>query len=520
MALLTPTRRLVLGGLATAPFVLSTRLRAELTFVDYPFTLGIAAGDAQSDGFVLWTRLAPRPAEPHGGMPVAPVMVDWEVAEDAGFKMIAARGSEKAWPELAHCVHAEVAGLRPGRDYFYRFHCAGSTSLVGRARTLPTPGAKLDRISFAAVGCQHFEAGYYTAYRHVAEEALDFVFHYGDFIYETHADNALNGLSEPIEPVRRYWGHEPYSLDDYRLRYAQELLDTDLQEARMAHPWFCTYDDHEVQNNWASAFDENGTPPEIFLLRRGIALQVWYEHMPVRRSVYPQPDGAVDFRRRADFGDLARLHFPNTRLFRTDQPCGDGFKPACPAMAAAGSQMIDAAQERWIGEGLASSRQRWQGVLQQVMMAPLDRRTADHDAPVPTFNMDSWAGYPTQRERVFDLFGKHPGGNVVVVTGDEHQNYAIDLQHEGRTVASEFVSTSITSGGDGHDVRPGNDRIMADNANLRWTNDRRGYLFSEVTPAAWTGQYKVVAAVSTAGLPIKVAGSWAAETGKAGLVAA
>ncbi len=241
--------------------------------------------------------------------------------------------------------------------------------------------------------------------------------------------------------------------------------------------------------------------------------------MPVRRNAFPQANGIVEFRRRVDYGDLVRMHFPNTRLYRTDQPCGDNFKPACAAMDAPGAQMIDAAQEKWLGEGFASSRQRWQGLAQQVMMAPLDRRSpAETDGSQPIFNMDSWAGYPAQRERLFAMFGQR--GNVVVLTGDEHQNYAIDLTHGGRTVASEFVSTSISSGGDGHDLRPGNERLMADNANLRWTNDRRGYVVSEVTPEAWTGHYRTLDAVSQKGLPVKTAASWVVQAGKAGLVRA
>jgi alkaline phosphatase D len=520
MTLLVPSRRMILGGLAAAPFVWTSRLSAQLAFADFPFTLGVAAGDGSADGFVLWTRLAPRPQEPHGGMPLAPVPVDWEVATDEGFKTVVAKGTEKAWPETAHSVHAEVTGLQPARPYWYRFHAAGATSPIGRALTLPAAGAHLDKVTFAAVGCQHFEAGWYTNYRHVSEETLDFVYHYGDFIYEYHPGFVLDAFERPIDPVRLYWGREPYSLDDYRLRYAQELTDTDLQAARSAHPWFCTYDDHEVQNNWAGQYDEHGTPPEQFLLRRRQALQVWYEHMPVRRSAFPQADGNVEFRRRVDYGNLARMHFPNTRLYRSDQPCNDGFVPACPGMTAPGAQMIDAAQERWLGEGFASSHQRWQGLLQQVMMAPIDRRSPKHDGPVPTLNMDSWAGYPAQRERLFAMMGRHPQGNVVVVTGDEHQNYALDLTSAGRTVASEFVSTSITSGGDGYDTRPGNDRLLADNANLHWTNDRRGYVVSEVTPEAWIGHYKVVDAVTTRGLSIRTAASWAAETGKPGLVKA
>jgi alkaline phosphatase D len=520
MAILTPSRRAVLGGLVAAPFIRpsSAGAASSLRFADFPFTLGVAAGDALPDGFVIWTRLAPSPLEPQGGMPLKPVDVDWEVAEDDGFKTIAAKGTETARPELAHSVHAEVSGLKPGRRYWYRFKCGGEKSLTGTALTLPVPGSKVERVRFASVGCQHFESGWYTAYRHVAEEDLDFVFHYGDYIYEYSPGTVTDAFHRPIDPVRQYVGREPFNLGDYRIRYAQETLDTDLQAARAAHLWFATYDDHEVQNNWAGQWDQNGTPPEYFLLRRAQALQAWYEHMPVRRNAFPQANGIVEFRRRVDYGDLVRMHFPNTRLYRTDQPCGDNFKAACPEMNAPGAQMIDAMQERWLGEGFSSSHQRWQGLAQQVMMAPIDRRAAGGKEAI--LNMDSWAGYPAQRERIFEMFGRHAGGNVVVLTGDEHQNYALDLLSKGKTVASEFVSTSISSGGDGADVRAGNDVLMADNPNLHWTNDRRGYVLSDVTAEAWTGHYRTVDAVTVKGLPAKTAARWAVQAGKTGLVQA
>ncbi|USI72673.1 alkaline phosphatase D family protein [Sphingomonas morindae] len=512
-----PSRRALLGGLVAAPVFLPGLARAaELGFADFPFTLGVSAGDALPDGFVLWTRLAPDPLAPHGGMPMAPVPVNWEVAEDDGFRTIVAKGQETAWPELGHSVHAEVSGLKPGRPYWYRFRCGGELSLAGRAATLPAPGTTVDRVRFAAAGCQHFESGYYTAYRHLAEENdLDFVFHYGDYIYEYSAGVALNGLHQPIDPVRRYLGREPYSLDDYRLRYAQTTLDSDMQAARAAHPWFVSYDDHEVQNNWTGDTDKDDTPAALFRLRRAAALQAWYEHMPVRRSAMPDATGLVEFRRRFDYGTLLRGHLLNTRLYRSDQPCGDGFKPLCTPMT---GDVLGRPQEAWLDQGLATSRQRWQLIAQQVMVAAPDRRTPEHDGPQPTFNMDSWAGYPLAQRRLFDRFAAHRPGNIVVVTGDEHQNWANDLvRDDGRIVASEFVATSISSGGDGYDTRPGNDEIMRHNSFVKWTNDRRGYLLTEVTPDAWTGDFRTVAAVSTAGAPVRTAARWQVAAGQAGL---
>jgi alkaline phosphatase D len=511
----TPSRRTLLGGLVAAPFVLSVRARAELAFTDFPFALGVAAGDMTSDGFILWTRLAPRPLEPHGGMPTKPVTVEWEVAADSRFRQMVAKGSGTAWPELAHSVHVDVTGLKPASRYFYRFRCAGETSIVGTVQTLPPAGTSIERVRFAAVGCQHFEEGWYTAYRDVARQPLDFIFHYGDYIYEEH-DSRPRGLDgRPVAPVRRYSGPSPFSIDDYRVRYAETKLDADLQAAHTSAGWYCTYDDHEVQNNWASAWDQDGDPPEIFVYRRQAALQAWYEHMPVRGK--PSIDGPIDFRRRVDYGGLARFHYPNTRLYRSDQPCGDGFKPDCPDRHAPGLDMLNAAQWSWLDEGFQSSRQRWNLVPQQVMVAMPDRRGAEQTETI--YNMDSWGGYPAAQAHLLDIFARHAPGNIVVVTGDEHRHYANDLIRKDRVVASEFVSTSITSQGDGA-VDSDPQAILAHNGFVKWINDKRGYVLTEITPDACIGDYRVVEAVTRPDMPVTTAARWGVEAGKAGLVKA
>jgi alkaline phosphatase D len=504
---------MLLGGIVAAPFVLSVRARAELAFTDFPFALGVAAGDMTANGFILWTRLAPRPLEPHGGMPTKPVTVGWEVSDDRKFKQILARGTETAWPELAHSIHADVTGLKPATRYFYRFKCAGETSLVGNVQTLPIAGSIVDRVRFAAVGCQHFEEGWYTAYRDVAEKPLDFVFHYGDYIYENH-DARPHGLDgRPVAAVRRYSGPSPFSLDDYRLRYAETKRDADLQAAHASAGWYCTYDDHEVQNNWASIWDEDGDPPEIFLHRRRAALQAWYENMPVRCK--PTSDGLVDFHRRVDYGGLARFHYPDTRLYRSDQPCGDDFKADCAGRHAPGLDMLDAPQWSWLEEGFRSSRQRWNLVPQQVMVAIPDRRETGQAEPI--YNMDSWGGYPAAQAHLLDIFANHKPGNIVVVTGDEHRNHANDLIHRDRIVASEFVSTSITSQGDGAvDSDPA--AILAHNDFVKWINDKRGYVLTEITPDACIGDYRVVEAVTRPNMPISTVARWGVETGRPGLL--
>ena len=164
-----PTRRRLLAGMAmsgglalwgrSAMAQTLGNLVESPAFLVPPFQLGIASGDPAADGFVLWTRLAPEPLAPNGGMIMAPVRVQWEVAEDEGFKTLAAKGDAIAHPELAHAVHVEVTGLRPDRPYWYRFHCGNERSLAGRSRTLPLPGAPTDRARFVVAGCQNYEQG-------------------------------------------------------------------------------------------------------------------------------------------------------------------------------------------------------------------------------------------------------------------------------------------------------------------------------------------------------------------------
>lgn len=514
------TRRQALLGLSATIGVPGV-LRAQTIFVDQPFSLGIASGDPAPDGFVIWTRLAPRPLEPHGGMPMAVFPVDYEIAEDARFTKIVAKGQTAAHPELGHSVHVEVGGLQPDRPYWYRFMAGGERSNPGRARTLPRPGAMRDRVRFVAAGCQDYEDGYYTAYRHIAGEDLDFVWHYGDYIYEYRGRATVLGADGlPIPIVREHVGDEIYSLDDYRRRYAQYKLDPDLQAAHAAHSWWVTWDDHETDNNWASDHDQDGTPPEIFDLRRQAAAQAYYEHMPLRRSAFPHGP-ATQIYRRANYGKLLDVHLLDTRQYRMDQPCDDGFKPLCPEASAGNRTIMGAAEEKWLLEGLSRSAAQWKLIANQVMIMPLDRRTGAGGEPI--FNLDSWAGYPAARTRLLNHIQQHGVRNVVITTGDEHQNYAGELsigKDGSPPVAVEFVATSISSGGDGSDLRPGSDVILANNPHLKFINDQRGYVLCDVDQKGWRTDYKVLDSVRRRDATLTIRQSFAVAPGEARLTPA
>jgi alkaline phosphatase D len=302
------------------------------------FTLGVASGDPWPDGVVLWTRLAPDPLAPLGGMPpdAAPIL-GWEVAEDERFARIAARGGTRVDAVGGFAAHVEVTGLRPGRPYWYRFLLGDEASPVGRTRTAPAPDATPARLRLVDAGCQHLEHGFFTAWRHVAEEEeLDLVFHYGDFIYE-YAGRRPGDPGGFGPAVRTRAGGKCRTLEDFRRRYAQYRADPDLAAAQAAHPFVMSFDDHEAENNWAAAQSEadgrSARQPvamaeDAFLALRAAAFQAWWENMPVRAAQRPAgPDLLAH--RRLRWGRLADLHVLDTRSASTATT-----SPAATAMSA------------------------------------------------------------------------------------------------------------------------------------------------------------------------------------------
>jgi alkaline phosphatase D len=492
---------------------------ADPVFAEYPFQLGIAAGDPAPDGFVIWTRLAPRPLEIGHGMPSAPVPVKWEVATDRGFSNVARKGEAVARPEMGHAVHVEVEGLEPGREYFYRFTAGAERTPWGRAKTAPAAGAAVGRVRFGVLGCQAYEQGFYTAHRKAAAEDFDFVYCYGDYIYEGRGNRTYTGSGGTMENPRQHLGGETYSLDDYRRRYAQYKLDADLQASHAAAAWYVTWDDHEVANNWVSDIDD-GVPPEVFLLRRQAAAQAFYEHMPLRRSAFPR--GAdIQLYRHASWGNLLDLNLLDTRQHRTDQPCGDSWAATCDGVSDPRAQVLGEAQEAWLYRNLERSNARWKVLAQQIMVMDLDRK----EGPEPGYNLDSWAGYRIPRQRLLNRLRDRRIANTIVLTGDEHQNYAGELyvdsrNPEGAPVAAEFVTTSISSSGDGQDQRADGRRYLADNPFLKFNNAQRGYVVCDVTPERWRTEFKVLDKVSERGGTLSTRATFAVASGDGRVVAA
>lgn len=503
--LLTRTDRrrfIAAAGAGAAAIVLGAGPYTEKTYAAhglsaYPFTLGVASGDPTPDGVVLWTRLAPEPLalDGKGGMPNVKVAVRWQVAEDENFRQVVRQGTTWARPELAHSIHVEVGGLRPASWYYYRFEAGSHVSRVGRTRTAPAPGDRVSRLRFAFASCQAKDGGYYTAYQHMAEEDLDFVVHLGDYIYEN-----------PGPAV---------TLDDYRIRHAEYKLDEHLQEAHAAFPWIVTWDDHEVDNDYASLIPWSGSvtrTPEEFLVRRANAYRAYYEHLPLRRSAIPQGP-YMQIYRTLGFGRLVDFHVLDTRQYRDDQ-VADGS----PDRTDPSRSILGAEQERWLHGAIGRSHATWQILAQQIQVTQIDYDLDEGES----YYMDAWDGYAPTRDRLFEAVIGQGVQNFGIIAGDLHQSFASDLKADFRdpdspTLGVEHVGTSISSSGDGTDTTPGIEDVMAANPHVKFNNAQRGYVRCLVTPQLWQADYRVVPYISTPGAEIYTRASFVTETGNPGL---
>jgi alkaline phosphatase D len=498
-------RTFILGSLVTAGAV-ALPIRA-LAGTPNPFTLGVASGEPDSSSVVLWTRLAPSPtnADGQGGMANADVAVDWQVSANASFSPLIATGTVTAHYASAHSVHVVAGGLAADADYYYRFRAQGFISPVGRTRTAPATGTVGRTLTMAFASCSHYESGYYTAYRRIADDQPGLILHLGDYIYE--------GAGSTGKP-RAHLGAECVSLADYRRRYAQYKTDPDLQAAHAVAPWLVVPDDHEVENNYADMVRADNSPvltTAQWTARRTAAYQAYYENMPLRPASAPVGN-SIPLYRRVRWGTLATFHMLDTRQFRDDQACGDGNK-VCADADLAGRTITGAAQEAWLLDGFAQHLGTWDIIGQQIFFA------RDFDT-TGAGNMDAWDGYRASRNRIQQGWVDRSVRNPVVLTGDVHRAFANNLLADyanpaSAVIGTELVATSITSDGDGTGttVIPNG----ATNPHIKFYCDRRGYVRTTITPTQMTADFRSVAMVSEHGAAATTTRSFVIHDGQPGL---
>ena len=465
-----------------------------------PFTLGVASGDPGPGTVVLWTRLAPDPLV-GGGMPADDLDVLWEVAPDDTFAEITASGTTVAAAAYGHSVHVR-AELDPGW-WWYRFRVGGYTSPTGRTRTAPAPGEPTSQVRFASASCQNYQDGWYTAHRDIADQQLDFVVFLGDYMYE---GTGIATVGEN-DTVRTHGTAEVTTLEEYRNRYALYKGDADLQASHASCPWIVTWDDHEVENNYAGLVPQDPADAATFAERRRAAYQVWWEHQPVD---LPPPDGdEFTIHRSATWGDLLDLAVLDGRQYRSDQACGDpslSLDPPCPETFDEARTMLGDEQEAWLLDLLATGTATWQAIAQQTVFGDVTLGGA-------ILNYDQWDGYPAERNRIVDALD--PARNTVVLTGDIHFAGAGTIRQGergvGTPVAVELVATSISSGGRVNPAVTEVVRSIPDIVDVEL--EHRGYILHTVTPEAWSAEYRMVETVKEVGAPMFVHATYVADAG-------
>jgi alkaline phosphatase D len=477
-----------------------------------PFTLGVASGMPSASSVVLWTRLAPQPMTPLGGMPGAPIAVRWELADDERFTTGLRQGEVLALPAHGHSVHVEVTGLPSDRRYFYRFHAGEATSPLGRTRTAPAEDAPAGRLRIALASCQHYEQGAFALHHEISERDLDLVLFVGDYIYES---------TNPRYRLRAHEGPRPSDLAGYRRRHATYKLDPSLQAAHAAHPWLLTWDDHEVENDYAdAASSRTERSAEEFLMLRAAAYKAYFEHMPVSPSMAPV-GAAMTIHAHYRWGQLADLWTLDNRQYRSLPPCsppgraGGRLLTSCDELEDPTRSMFGAMQERWLGDELAASPRTWRLLAQATQIAP----SAIETPLGRSVYSDGWDGYPEARLRLMKAIAGQPQGNVVCLGGDVHRHVAARLRADpmdprSAVVASEFVTSSLTTRGLSEAVLS----MMRSNSPdvLHARGDERGYALLDLTPERMHCEFRATRFPVRADATISTQASYVVERGRPG----
>lgn len=467
-----------------------------------PFALGLASGDPASDGFILWTRVLGLDED---------VAVAWEVAEDDSFRRIVRKGRALAAKGRGGAVHVPVRGMGPGRDYFYRFHLGSAVSRIGRTATA---GDDPQALRLALTSCQHWEQGWFSAYRDMIAERPDAVLQVGDYIYEKSFGSGPD--------VRRFDAPEPRTLDDYRARHALYRTDRDLADAHAALPFIVSWDDHDVENDYAGAEGGATADPVAFAHRRAAAYQAYFEHMPIDPARL-LPSGEARLYRRLNWGRLASVHVLDTRQYRTPHACGAPERRggqivrSCAQATAAGATMLGAAQEAWLAQGLRDERATWSLIAQQTLFS----RLYLPQGPDAAYS-DIWDGYAATRDRTLAALAQPAVRNPVLLGGDVHSFWINDVKQdfarsESATVATEIVTSCLAS-------RNGPEALFAPaprlNPHVRFLdNDHAGYVLLDVTAGRLAIDLKAVESLVDPGSACRSLARYAVEAGRPGAIA-
>ena len=432
------------------------------------FAHGVASGDPLPEAVVLWTRVTPTP-EAMPGTGLGPtVTVQWEVATDARFRRVVRRGRVSTDATRDHTVKVDATGLSPDTTYHYRFVLGRAASPSGRTRTAPATDATPDHLRLGVVSCANLQAGWFSAYRHLAaRDDLHAVVHLGDYLYE-YAPGQYGYGQDNVDIRPHVPAREMVTLADYRQRHAQYKTDPDLQALHARHPFIVTCDDHETTNDAWRDGAENHQPEEgEYAVRRAAAHRAYDEWMPVRLSGTAEVGDGTRLFRTLRFGALAELSMLDLRTHRDQQVATLAPSPVPttdPAVSDPDRTIAGREQFDWLEDRLQPGGAQWKLVGNPVMIAPVTFTQLPHDLIDPVndvtgllprdgapYNVDQWDGYTDDRREVFTHLRDHGVRDVVFLTGDIHSGWACELPHDpalaplGDSAGVEFVCTSVTS---------------------------------------------------------------------------
>jgi len=427
-----------------------------------PFYHGVASGDPLSDRVIIWTRITP---QDFGQTLVG----TYHMATDDQFQNIVATGTYSTDSTVDFTVKIDVVGLQPNTFYYYEFEHNGAYSLVGRTKTLPV--GDIQNMRLACVSCANLESGYFNVYDAIANRNdVDAVLMLGDYIYEYES-----GGFGPNGNIDRIWDPavEIVDLNEYRLRYNSYRMDYALRKLHQNFPWICIWDDHETANDAYKDGAENHQVNEgPWNVRKDNGKRAYFEWIPIR----PKAPGNQQIYRTFELGNLAKIIMLDTRL--------EGREVQLNANDANFSDtsrtLLGQSQMTWLKNELSSTTQPWKILGNQVMVGAVNLL----GSPV---NTDSWDGYPAERQRLFNHLSSQNIDNTVVLTGDIHTSWALNLQNGNSPVGVEFVSPSVTSPGAPINLSA---LITAQNPHIKYVElTKKGFVLVDIDPNRVQGDW-------------------------------
>lgn len=335
------------------------------------FAFGPASAEVTAHTAVLWARTN------------AEATVHFEFGTDSALAGAQKTEDKKVGPGEDFLLQAEVSGLQPGTQYFYRAVATANGSTVtgdiGQFKTAPEGPAS---------GLFAWSADLLASYMPfkildaITAVKPDVFLMLGDATYANH----------PVKDPAK-------DLAGFRLKHRDVRKSPELQKLLASTSTYGVWDDHDCTN------DTDRTFPLM-----GPARQAFKEYWPVRAA-----EGAGDsMYRKLSWGSLADVFIMDCRTFR--DPKTDPNKP--------GKTMLGGTQKQWLKDAMKASAAPFKLLVSSIpFLAP--------------FEDDSWFGYAAERDELKAFFKAEVKGKVTLLSGDFHCAWHLEDPEYG---LNEFIA--------------------------------------------------------------------------------